>query len=437
VDEIVLHIDSLAAGGDGVARAPDGRVVFVPYTAPGDRVRVRIEKRRSRFARARVVELLEPGPSRVEPRCAAFGCCGGCAWQHLDYPAQVEAKRRILADALTRIGGVALDEAPPFTASPRPYGYRLRARLLVEGGRVGYRRRASHALCAVGACPVLLPELEARLAELAARPPARGGEWELGCAGGEVRVTALGRKSARSEPQASGGRTSKSARSEPQASGGRTSKSARSEPQASGGRAGLPAREEPLQLEVAGERLCFSPGVFAQANALLLEPLLRAVLQAVGGGEQLVELFAGSGLFTLPLARRFLRVVAVEADPAAARDLRANLAAAGLSGVRVLRRRVEEAGRELAGLSPEAVLLDPPRAGLAAGGIALLARLAPRRVVYLSCDPATLARDVAALRPHGYQLLRVEGFDLFPQTPHVEALAVLSPPGVPAAAGTG
>jgi 23S rRNA (uracil1939-C5)-methyltransferase len=397
VEELVLAIDSLAAGGDGVARSPDGRVVFVPYTAPGDRVRACVEKQSARFARARVVELLAPGAARVEPRCAVFGRCGGCAWQHVDYPAQVEAKRRILADALTRIGGVALDELPPFTACPRPYGYRLRARLLVEGGRVGFRRRASHALCAVGSCPVLLPELEARLAELAERPPSRDGEWELGCAGGEVRLAPLGRSQARSEPQGAA----------------------------------------PLELEVAGERVRFSPGAFAQANALLLEPLVEGVVRAVGAGEELVELFAGSGLFTLPLARRFTQVVAVEADPAAAGDLRANLAAAGLSRVQVLRRRVEEAGPELAGRCPEALLLDPPRAGLAAGGVALLARLAPRRIVYLSCDPATLARDVGALRGHGYGLTRVEGFDLFPQTPHVEALAVLSPAGVPTPARTG
>lgn len=380
MEEIELHIDSLAAGGDGVGRGPDGRVVFVPGTAPGDRVRVRIERARARFARGRVDALLEPAPTRVEPPCPAFGRCGGCAWQHLDYPAQLEAKRRILSDALVRIGGISLAEPPPLTPSPEPYGYRLRTRLQVEGGRVGYRRKGSRELCAVESCPVLVPGLEAGLRQLAARAPANDGEWELACVSGEVRVSELG----------------------------------------VGGRAGAP-----LELAVAGERVRFSAGVFAQANALLLESLVGSVLGALGSGGLLVELFAGSGLFTLPAARRFASVVAVEGDPTAAEDLGANLAAAGLTHVRVVRRRVEEAGSELRGLSPEALLLDPPRVGLAPGGAELLASLGAARVAYLSCDPATLARDLKALAPHGYRLVGVEGFDLFPQTPHVEALALL------------
>jgi len=380
VEEVELRIDSLAAGGDGVGRGPDGRVVFVPATAPGDRVRVRIERARARFARGRIEALLEPAPSRVEPPCPAFGRCGGCAWQHVDYPVQLEAKRRILSDALARIGGISLAEPPALTPSPEPYGYRLRARLQVEGGRVGYRRKGSRELCAVESCPVLVPELEAALRQLVARAPADDGEWELSYASGEVRMSALG---------------------------------------ASGNTGAL------LELDVAGERVRFSAGVFAQANALLLESLVGSVLGVLGSGDLLVELFAGSGLFTLPAARRFSSVVAVEGDPTAAEDLGANLAAAGLANVRVLRRRVEAAGSELRGLSPEALLLDPPRVGLAPGGAELVAGLGAGRVAYLSCDPATLARDLKALSAHGYRLVRVEGFDLFPQTPHVEALAVL------------
>jgi len=380
VEELELRIDSLAAGGDGVGRDASGRVVFVPGTAPGDRVRVRIEKARARFARAQLQELLEPGPSRVEPRCSVFGRCGGCAWQHVDYPTQLEAKRRILSDALRRIGGIRELPLSHFAGSPQPYAYRLRARLHVEGGRVGYRQRASQALCAIDACPVLLPELEARLGELASRPPDRDGEWELAAAGGEVRAAPLGDEASFAAP---------------------------------------------LALEVAGERLHFSTGVFAQANALLLETLVRRVCEALGSGGQLVELFAGSGLFTLPLSRRFGSVVAVEGHAAAARDLEANLAAAGRANVRVLSKRVEDAGPGLSGIAPDALLLDPPRVGLPAGGLGLIGELAPQRLAYLSCDPATLARDLRGLQERGYGLVRVEGFDLFPQTPHVEALAVM------------
>ncbi|MDJ0850777.1 MAG: class I SAM-dependent RNA methyltransferase [Myxococcota bacterium] len=375
----VLRIESLAAGGDGVARAPDGRVVFVPFSAPGDRVRVRFEEQRRRFARARVTELVEASPARVEPRCPAFGECGGCSWQHVAYSAQAEAKRGIVVDALERIGGLEVPQVE-LVPCPSPYAYRMRARLLAEGGRVGYRRRASHALRAVDACPVLVPALEAELARLASRPPPGDGEWELACAGDRVRAVPL---DGRSRDAGS------------------------------------------LTLEVAGERLRVSPGVFAQANALLLEPLVERVMTAVGSGTLAVELFAGAGLFTLPLARRFARVLAVEGFEPAASDLRANLAAAGLASAEVVGRRVEEAAPSLVGLSPEVVLLDPPRTGLPAGGVALLVGLAASRVAYLSCDPATLARDLRELCPQGYRLAGVEVFDLFPQTPHVEALATL------------
>jgi 23S rRNA (uracil1939-C5)-methyltransferase len=361
-----------------VGRSPDGRVVFVPATVPGDRVRVRIEKQLPRFARGRVERLLEPGAARVEPRCPAYGRCGGCTWQHVDYSAQLEAKQHILSDALARIGGISLAELPLVHPSPRAYAYRSRARVLVERGRVGYRERASHRLCAVESCP----ELEAKLAELASAPPAHDGEWELASASGEVRASPLPAEAEVCGPSL-------------------------------------------LELRVAGERLRFSPGVFSQANTLLLETMLGRVGECVGSGEELVELFAGSGLFTLPLARRFGRVVAVESNPAAAADLKSNLARAGLSNARVLCGRVEESRQALAGLRPEAVLLDPPRVGLAAEGVELVTQLAPERVAYLSCDPATLARDLRALCSAGYRLASVEGFDLFPQTHHLEALVVL------------
>jgi 23S rRNA (uracil1939-C5)-methyltransferase len=176
---------------------------------------------------------------------------------------------------------------------------------------------------------------------------------------------------------------------------------------------------------VGGERIGFSPGVFAQSNAWLLETLVEQVTASAGSGALALELFAGAGFLTLRLARRFGRVVAVEASAAAARDLRANLRDADLAGAEVHERRVELSAALFRHLTPDVVVLDPPRTGLPAGAVAALADVAARRIVYLSCDPATLARDLAGFRERGYRLRRVEGFDLFPQTPHVEALAVL------------
>lgn len=378
---VELSIEALAAGGEGVGRGPDGRVVFVPFTAPGDRVRVRIERERKRWSRGRVERLLEAGDSREEPACAVFGSCGGCAWQHLAYSAQVAAKARILEDALARIGGLECPGPVSVRPSPSPYGYRARTRVLVQGGRVGYRRRRSHALCVTARCPVLVPSLQSELRELAASSPGEDGEWELAAGEGAARAVALdGRREA-----------------------------------------------ERVELSVAGERIGVSPGVFAQSNALLLDPLAGAVHEAAGRGRCALELFAGAGFLTLGLARRFERVVALESSVPALRDLRWNLRRAGLWNAEVLGSRVEAAlaADELAALRPDAVVLDPPRSGLPADCAGPLAGLGAERIAYLACDPATLARDLALLVREGYRLRRVEGFDLFPQTPHVEALALL------------
>ncbi len=416
-----LRIESLAAGGDGVAHLPDGRVVFVPFSAPGDLVRVQLVESRARFARARVEELLEPGASRVAPACPAFGSCGGCAWQHVDYATQLEAKREILRGAIRRIGGLVEPSVGPVLPSPSAYGYRGRTRVRVEGGRVGYRRRRSHALCAVGRCPVLVPALDRLLHELATHPPGQEGEWELASGSEEVRAAPFGAEAA---PR--------------------------------------------IHLEVAGHRVGVSSGVFAQSNALLLDALVTRVTQAAGGpgeasearsepqasgarspsaseqraggpgrphGALAVELYAGAGLLTMGLSARFDRVVAVEGDPAAVRDLHANLRQAGIERVEVLGEPVERALPRLAGRGPDALVLDPPRTGLPRGAADALAAVRATRIVYLSCDPATLARDLAAICSLGYELRAVEGIDLFPQTPHVEALATLEREAVRRATG--
>ena len=384
---VELRIDALAAGGDGVGRDPDGRVVFVPFAAPGDRLRVRLVEERARFARAEIDEVVEASADRVTPPCPVFGTCGGCAWQHLRYDAQVDAKRAIVRDALARIGKLAAVPALGFTASPAAYGYRGRARVRVERGQVGFRERRSHALCPVTACPLLVPALDAALGAMAAAPPSPDGDWELAAGDdGSVRTAPLG---ARTIPRES---------------------------------------ERPrLALGAAGDWLGVSAGVFAQANALLRDALATAVLDAAGSGQTVLELFAGAGFFTVGLAHRFQRVLAVESDPGAVLDLTRNVADAKARHVRVIEARVETwlAAADAEALRADVVVLDPPRGGIGAAVAAALAKLPARRILYLSCDPATWARDVAVLTSYGWHLAHVHGFDLFPQTPHVEALAVL------------
>jgi 23S rRNA (uracil1939-C5)-methyltransferase len=390
---VEVRIERLAAGGDGVGRLPDGRAIFVPLSAPGDLLRVRIVERRRRFARGEIDALIEPGPDRRSPPCDVFGRCGGCAWQHLDYDAQLASKRRILRDALERIGGIQLADDPPITASPAELGYRLRTRVLEREGAIGYRERRSHRLCAVTSCPVLVPELDAAFGRLAERCAV---EW-----------------SERSEPGEREWSLCLGA-------GGVTSAAPTSDEEDG---APLPGAVD-VELRVGGDALALSPRSFSQANALLLEDLHRAVVEAAGSGARALELFAGVGFFSLELARRFEHLVAVESNPSAVADLRRNLEASGLRAEPV-EGRVEDVLIGSALERPDVVVLDPPRAGLASEAAERLADLEAPRIVYLSCDPATLARDVAVLAGRGYAVESARAFDLFPQTPHVEALVAL------------
>jgi len=171
-EALSLEIGRLAPTGEGVARDASGRVVFVPFAAPGDRVRVRITEARARFARGAIEKLEHPSPERADPVCPAFGSCGGCSWQHVRYAAQLEAKLGFIRDALSRIGHLQVPEPIEMVPCPVEYGYRIRTRVRIEHGRVGYRRRRSHAHCATKQCPILAPALERALPELPAR--ARG-----------------------------------------------------------------------------------------------------------------------------------------------------------------------------------------------------------------------------------------------------------------------
>ena len=379
----VVTIERLAAGGEGVGHAPDGRVVFVAETAPGDRVQVRAVEEHPKWLRGEALTLEAAGPGRALPRCSLFGRCGGCAWQHLGYDTQLAAKADILRDALTRIGGLTWTGAIEVVPSP-PYGYRGRARVGVARGVVGFRRLRSHALEPASACPVLVPELEAALAALALAPPARDGEIEL-CAGDDGNVRAWGP-------------------------------------------GGLLYGAAELAIGAGRARIGVSPGVFFQGNARLRGALLAAVLEAAGRGTRALELCAGAGFFSLGLAERFREVLAVESSPPAVRDLRRNLAASGAANVRVTCAPLERflAGAEPREFAPDAIVLDPPRTGLGAPLAKDLAAAAgAARVVYVSCEPATLARDLAVLAAEGLRLVSLRGFDLFPQTAHVEAIAVL------------
>ncbi|HUX67964.1 MAG TPA: hypothetical protein VMV31_10810 [Terriglobales bacterium] len=361
-----------AAGALGPAPTIDARrqAVFVPFTLPGELVRVELSPPARGRVAARLLQVLEPAPGRIAPACEYFLRCGGCHWQHATPERQLELKREILLETLQRTGGLQW-QGPVALHAAAAWGYRNRIRLqAVPGVGVGYYQHGSRRVLPISHCPIASPALNRGLAELAAQPPLRREQIELAVDNAD---------------------------------------------------AGL-ALEGPLTFEVAGFLYRVSPGSFFQVNRFLAGELVAAALGDASGHAAL-DLFSGVGLFALPLAARFQRVEAVESDPAAAADLRHNARAAAVQVAQL------DALHYLRGRAPsplDLVLADPPRAGLGPELVAALLALAPPRLHLVSCDPATLGRDLRPLLAAGYQLRALHLFDLFPQTYHIETVVHLA-----------
>jgi 23S rRNA (uracil1939-C5)-methyltransferase len=398
-DVLEVAIERIVPGGAGMAHAR-GLTIFVPLAAVGDVSRVRVERVKGRVAFASLTGIVTPGRDRVEPPCPYFGRCGGCDFQQLTYRAQLAAKVEIIRDCLRRIARVEAPAEIPITPSPETWHYRSRARWQHDPrhNHFGYYELASHRVVDVAECPVVVPELRDTLARLRASVVERGRDAE---AAREFEAVA-GDDGVSLAP---------------------------------------PLSEEDSRertREIAGERYSFDASCFFQINHALLDALVREALgdaddSTAAGRERVgsaVDLYCGVGLFTLPLARRFARVAGVEANPAAAAYARRNLSDAGLSNARVETAPVGAwLARRARQLAPvDLLLLDPPRSGAEHGAVAGMLALRPRRIVYVSCDPATLARDLRELAAGGYTLDFVAAFDMFPQTHHVETVVRLARP---------
>jgi 23S rRNA (uracil1939-C5)-methyltransferase len=421
-----VKIEKLIYGGEGLAHH-DGATVFVPFVLPDEEVAIQPVERKKKFVRGRVERILTASPERSAAPCPHFGVCGGCHYQHIPYEAQLRYKGEILRETLRRLGRIEWGGPITTHASP-PWQYRNRAqwkvRPLAGSDRskrlaIGYFHGGSTALCAVEECPILSPSLFETFTTLRAAlasgtlPPALR----------EVDVFA----------DAQDNRLLMNA-----SFGGFPASVAALAEKLRGSVAGL---ESLLIQDTSGERMeLFGPGYlsyevaghpyrvghlsFFQVNRFLVEEMAQAVCAAAGEGELALDLFAGVGLFTVPLAQRFARIVAVEANPASARDLETNLA--GTRGRAEGRNEEVESFLAKCTEVPDVVILDPPRAGVSPTALARLATLGPARIVYVSCDPATLARDLAQLTATGYMLTEVHLFDLFPQSFHLESLVQLT-----------
>lgn len=370
-----VRIEKLVYGGEGLARipSPDGRqrAVFIPFVLPGERVRIALEPPRRGRTTAKLLEVMEPAPDRITPKCEYFGRCGGCQLQHASPKSQLELKQTMLLETLQRTGGVVW-AGPIGLHAAEPWGYRNRIRVhaVAEAG-VGYRMRESHHILPVTHCPIASPEINRGLAELTKARPERNQEIELAVNNREQ---------------------------------------------------GLES-DSPLEFEVGGRQYRVSSGAFFQTNRFLAPDLVHCVTEGQSGGCAL-DLFSGVGLFALPLAESFRHLEAVETSPAAADDLRFN--SAGCKNVQVVETPVLTWLQRRSGPPVDLVVADPPRAGLGPEICAQVAALQPQRLHYVSCDPATLGRDVRVLLAAGYSLESLDLFDLFPQTYHIETVAKLN-----------
>jgi 23S rRNA (uracil1939-C5)-methyltransferase len=392
-------------GGEVLAHAPDGRVVLLRGAAPGDVVEVRVTEARPRLLRAEVVRRIAAGAGAVEPFCPLVARCGGCPWQGIDPAVQIAALDEHVRRALGRAAGQGEPPRflPPVSGAAR--GWRSTVRMRWEGGRLGFREAGSHALTDVPECPVVTPEVAALLAEVRADllPALRGA--------GTLRLTAA--------PGAASGTVALEPERPGDAPPDRVAAFVRTAKHCHG--AVMPGRAFGDPVNRFGG-VPHPAGSFVQAHQPGNAFLVAAVVEAAGPPGEVLELFAGSGNFTLALAAAGHRVTAVESDPAAVERLRTEAGRRGL-GDRVAAIH-GDAGRPPA--RAPLIVLDPPRAGfrqlpaVASGA---------RRVVYVSCDPATLARDVTAMVQAGWRLEEARVFDLFPHTGHAEALAVLGRPG--------
>jgi tRNA/tmRNA/rRNA uracil-C5-methylase (TrmA/RlmC/RlmD family) len=382
--DLEVEVERILPGGMGLAHA-GGKTVFVSLAAPGDRVRVRIDRQQGELLFASIVEIITPSPERVEPPCPYFGRCGGCDFQQLTYEAQLAAKAGIIRDCLHRIA--RLENIPEIVVTPSPnnWRYRMRATWQIdqELRAIGYYERGSRRVCDVADCAVLKPELQETLERV------RATEWHEFPRDLKHLDGVVGENGVSLSPSFAEFQTNE------------------------------------LTLTVRGEVYQYNANAFFQINPSLLGSLVENAIGDASGGTVL-DLYCGVGLFTLPLARQFQKVIGVEANATATRFARRNLQLAGLRNADVITATVTDWFRS-ASIGPvDFVLLDPPRAGAESAVIEGILNLQPRAISYVSCDPATLARDLRKLIGGGYVIESIAGFDLFPQTHHVETVVRLA-----------
>jgi 23S rRNA (uracil1939-C5)-methyltransferase len=445
-DVLELTIDDLAFGGEGVGRV-QGYVVFVRGGVPGDRVRVRMVEARSRFGRAVIESLESPAADRVDAPCPYFGRCGGCRLQHVAYPAQLAFKEKQVRDCLERIGGLGAFELRPILPAPDPYGYRNKMEFTVvrepgEGVAIGLHQADRYdVVLDIERCLLQSDTMNALLDELRVQARARKlAVYDQDSGAGLLRFATVreGRRTgeamvnivaAAPDVEALGPVAERLRARVPSVASVVVNVNAKKASVAVGTEEHLLLGREYIRESLGGLTFQVSANSFFQTNTVQAERLFAVVEAACGleGGETVLDLYSGTGAISLLLARRCRWVYGIEVSTAAVDDAVRNARANGIENCTFLPGEVRHVlpGLMRDGVRAEVVVADPPRAGFHPKALHALAALGPERLVYVSCNPSTLARDLGDLVRQGYRLEWVEPVDMFPQTPHIEAVARL------------
>jgi 23S rRNA (uracil1939-C5)-methyltransferase len=430
VSKLQLKIEKLVYGGDGLARMPaadsasgKGKTVFVPFVLEGEEISARIIEEKSGFARARVEEILTPSPERTAPGCPYFQNCGGCHYQHTSYEHQVEIKKNILYETLKRTAKLDWQQPIQVHASP-PWNYRNRTRMKVRAAanrfEMGYYRFGSHQLLPVEQCPISSQLINRAIASI----------WDLGKRDGVPAEISEIEYFVNAEDNELLLELYVSGQVGPKLESFAERLKA-TFPEFIGAAAFASAEPDKMVWSMGQTEIVYRTktdayhvraGSFFQTNRFMADELVSTVTKN-RSGELALDLYAGTGLFSLPLARAFKRVIAVESAPISFADLRANAP----ENVESVRSSTEEFLRKpsLQSKHPDLVVVDPPRAGLGDQVARSLAKVESTAICYVSCDPSTLARDLRVLIESGYRIESIDLVDLFPQTFHLETIVQL------------
>jgi 23S rRNA (uracil1939-C5)-methyltransferase len=434
--DVTIRIEKMTFGGSGLGHA-DGKVCFVPFAAPGDLARVRVRTEKRSYMEGSLIELPEPSPSRVEPPCPVFGICGGCNWQHLPYEVQLEEKRKIFAEIMWRSARVDSDHILPVIPAPGPYGYRARIQLKVRSvhgePHVGFYRNGSHFVVAVpGSCAIahpainrMLPEIH-QLMRLFTEPDKIP---QIDIAAGDDSATSAVFHYVGTDPKAAAAFFKDHRHLLPSCAGTFLQSGRKSSLQKIWGTDTLSYRIPKESLTgIPEQNLSFASGGFSQINYSQNRALITAVLASLDltGDERVLDIYCGNGNFSLPLASMCREVVGIEEYGPSITDALRNARENCLDNVRFRSVDAVAGVKDIAAAGDrfDVVLLDPPRTG-AAELVRLIPEINPAKIVYVSCNPSTLARDIGILRGYGYSVASSQPVDMFPQTYHIESVTLL------------